>query len=171
MRAGLILAIDQGTTNTKALLMNRGGEAVFRCTAPVGLIHPRAGFVEQDPELLWLSVVAVMGECVAFVAREGAAIEAVAISNQRETAVAWDAESGAALANAVGWQCGRSAGICARLAGRAARVEAAAVAGVDCRDANSCGPGICSGAAAQQRERRRARQEQRRERFHRQDCG
>ena len=123
MRAGLILAIDQGTTNTKALLMNRSGETVFRCSAPVGLMHPRAGFVEQDPELLWFSVLAVMGECVAFAVREGAAIEAIAISNQRETAVSWDAESGAPLANAVGWQCGRSAGICARLAQHGAAIR------------------------------------------------
>jgi glycerol kinase len=115
MRAGLILAIDQGTTNTKALLVGRAGAPVFRASAPVPLIHSPQGFVEQDPQLLWESVLKAAAECAAYADAAGAAIEAIAISNQRETAVAWNATTGRHVANAIGWQCGRAAGICDRL--------------------------------------------------------
>jgi glycerol kinase len=116
MPAGVILAIDQGTTNTKALLVARTGEPVFRASTPVALIHTPQGFVEQDPQHLWESVLKVVGDCLVFAGEAGAGIEAVAISNQRETAVAWDGTTGEPLANAIGWQCGRSAEICMRLA-------------------------------------------------------
>jgi glycerol kinase len=116
MAKGFILAIDQGTTNTKALLVDATGEPVFRVSAPVSLIHSKQGLVEQDPMLLWDSVVKATAECVAHAGAAGVAIEAVAISNQRETAVAWDASTGKPIANAVSWQCGRAAGICDRLA-------------------------------------------------------
>ena len=116
MAKGFILAIDQGTTNTKALLVDATGEPVFRVSAPVPLIHSQQGFVEQDPMLLWDSVVKATAECVAHAGAAGVAIEAIAISNQRETAVAWDASTGKPVANAVSWQCGRAAGICDRLA-------------------------------------------------------
>jgi glycerol kinase len=124
MVSGLILAIDQGTTNTKALLVERYGAPVFRASAPVGLIHTEAGYVEQDPRRLWVSVSQVIAECVVEAARLGSSIEAVAISNQRETAVAWDAESGEAIANAISWQCPRSEEICRRLSGHGGAIRA-----------------------------------------------
>ena len=116
MPTGLILAIDQGTTNTKALLVGRSGEPVFRATSPVPLIHLPSGFVEQDPLLLYESVIKVIDECRAFSAQVDGIIEGLAISNQRETAIAWDAETGKPLANAISWQCARSMEICNRLA-------------------------------------------------------
>jgi glycerol kinase len=123
MPAGLILAIDQGTTNTKGLLVARSGEPVFRAATPVELIPTRQGFVEQDPQLLWESVLKVIGDCQASARESGFRIEAIAISNQRETAVAWEGQSGMPLANAIGWQCGRSAGICARLVAHAGTIR------------------------------------------------
>jgi glycerol kinase len=115
MSDGLVLAIDQGTTNTKALLVGRAGAPVFRASVPVRLMHSANGFVEQDPLDLWDSVRIVMAECVHYAAQSGSSIEAVAISNQRETASAWDAQTGAPVANAISWQCTRSSGICQRL--------------------------------------------------------
>jgi len=125
MRPGLILAIDQGTTNTKALLVSSEGASVFRASVPVELLHFASGHVEQDPQLLWNSVRAVITECVEFASSSGQAIEAVAISNQRETAVAWDVESGVPIGNAMSWQCGRSTDICLRLEAHTRQVRAA----------------------------------------------
>jgi len=115
MPVRLILAIDQGTTNTKALLVDCSGAPVFRVASPVALIHLPPGFVEQDPLLLWESVKKVIAECKAHADQAGAVIEGLAISNQRETAVAWDSATGEPVANAISWQCGRSAEICDRL--------------------------------------------------------
>jgi len=108
-----LLAIDQGTTNTKAILVSRDGRPAFVTSAPVGLLHPRAGFVEQDPLALWASVSQAAADCVA---KAGSAeIAAVGIANQRETVVAWERSTGAPVAPAIVWQCRRSAPICAEL--------------------------------------------------------
>lgn len=115
MSAGLILAIDQGTTNTKALLVDRSGSPVFRTSSPLGIISVAGGLVEQDPSALWNSVQAVVAASVQHASAMGDRIEALAISNQRETAVAWSASTGEPLTNAVSWQCGRSVAICERL--------------------------------------------------------
>jgi glycerol kinase len=115
MGDGLILAIDQGTTNTKALLVDRSGAPVFRASAAVSLIRSDSGHLEQDPLHLWNSVKQVIEECAAYASQCGASIEALAISNQRETAVAWDAVSNAPIGNAISWQCPRSEAICQRL--------------------------------------------------------
>jgi len=97
------------------LLVGRLGAPFFRASAPVRLIHSANGFVEQDPLELWDSVRKVISECVHYAAQSGSSIEAVAISNQRETATAWDAKTGAPVANAISWQCTRSSEICQRL--------------------------------------------------------
>jgi len=115
----LILAIDQGTTNTKALLVGCSGEPVFRAAERVALIQSKNNFVEQDPLELWSSVVSVMKQCATYAGDNGATIEGIAISNQRETAVAWNAETGMPVANAISWQCVRSAEICAELSSHA----------------------------------------------------
>lgn len=115
MSDGLVLAIDQGTTNTKALLIARSGAPVFRASSPVRLIHSANGYVEQDPLELWDSVRSVIGECVRYAAQSECSIEALAISNQRETAAGWDTRSGAPLSNSISWQCTRSSEICQRL--------------------------------------------------------
>ena len=123
MSAGLILAIDQGTTNTKALLVGCSGEPVFRAASPVPLLSLQNGFVEQDPLLLWESVTKVIAECRRYAEQAGTGIEGLAISNQRETALAWNAETGEPPANAISWQCGRSAEICDRLSSMAPEIR------------------------------------------------
>ena len=116
-----ILAIDQGTTNTKALLVDRTGEIVHRAIAPVEILQPQAGWVEQDPLVLWRSVVKVMKECAQHASRAHGSIAGIAITNQRETALMWrraaqTAEAaGEPIGNAITWQCRRSALVCERV--------------------------------------------------------
>jgi glycerol kinase len=105
-----ILAIDQGTTNTKALLVGRDGQPVFRVSVPVTVTNPRADWVEQDALELWESAVSVAESCLAHAGL--GSIAGVAISNQRETMVAWDRTTGEPVAPAILWQCRRSTGIC-----------------------------------------------------------
>jgi glycerol kinase len=124
MPSGLILAIDQGTTNTKALLVARTGEPVFRASCPVALVHGIQGHVEQDPLALWESVCKTIADCVRYAEQTGEKVDAVAISNQRETALVWDAETGKPIAHAISWQCGRSAEICRRLEPHARTIRA-----------------------------------------------
>lgn len=116
-----ILAIDQGTTNTKALLINRKGQAIFKDSVAVGLLQPKPGYVEQDPLELWQSTSEVMRKCAAHAKQAGAKIAGISISNQRETALTWRRQkdtSGAAgtpACNAITWQCRRSKPICEKL--------------------------------------------------------
>ena len=123
MAAECILAIDQGTTNTKALLVGRDGSPVFCTSSSVRLIYTPEGHVEQDPMALWNSVRMVIADALALAKSRSIDIRAVAISNQRETAVAWNAETGEPVAPAVSWQCGRAAEICSRLAPHAAELR------------------------------------------------
>lgn len=118
-----ILALDQGTTNTKALLVDREGQTAFRASAAVELLQPQAGYVEQDPVALWRSVCRVADECARYAAGNDARIAAIAISNQRETAVAWR-RNGEPVSQAISWQCRRSAMICDRLRGDAEEIQA-----------------------------------------------
>ncbi|MDR9771420.1 FGGY-family carbohydrate kinase [Rhizobium hidalgonense] len=122
MRA--ILAIDQGTTNSKAVLVSEKGEIVGRGSAPVGISYPKPGWVEQDPRRLYASVCEAVDACLK--AGPDVTIEAVAISNQRESVTAWDADTGEALGPVVSWQCRRTAQDCERLVaeGHLDRVQA-----------------------------------------------
>lgn len=113
MSGSLVLAIDQGTTNTKALAVDDGGRIVASASRPMGVHYPRPGWAEQSALDIWDSVNAVMTEVAASLA--GRDIAAIAISNQRETIVLWDAETGQPIAPAVIWQCRRSAERCAAL--------------------------------------------------------
>ena len=108
----LLLAIDQGTTNTKALLVDREGRIVFRTSEPLTLHTPQPGFVEQDPLALWTSVIAVMSRASEHAASIGASLAGIALSNQRETTLAWHRVTGTPLTPAMSWQCRRSADVC-----------------------------------------------------------
>jgi glycerol kinase len=116
----MILAIDQGTTNTKAVLVDREGQPQMRASVGMTVATPRSNWVEQDPEAIWGSVVKAVGECLRLSA--GVKVDGIAISNQRETVVVWDRATGKALAPAIVWQCRRSEAICERL--RAEGLEA-----------------------------------------------
>jgi glycerol kinase len=121
-----VLAIDQGTSATKALLTGPGGEVLGRGEVPVRTRSVGADGVEADPEELFESVVAA-GRLALAVAR-GAPAHAVALANQGETVLAWDRGTGRPLSPAIVWQDRRSGSVCARLADRAA--ELAAITGL-----------------------------------------
>ncbi|RWX81179.1 glycerol kinase [Neorhizobium lilium] len=108
-----ILAIDQGTTNSKAVLVCEQGEILARGSASVGISYPKPGWVEQDPRRLYASVCEAVEACLKTVS--GVVVEAVAISNQRESVTAWDAETGEPLGPVISWQCRRTASDCERL--------------------------------------------------------
>jgi glycerol kinase len=114
-----ILAIDQGTSATKALLVGPGGEVLGRGEVPVRTHSVDGGGVEADPEELFGSVVAA-GE--AALAAAGAPARAVALANQGETVLAWDPATGAPLTPAIVWQDRRASVVCDRLADRAAEL-------------------------------------------------
>jgi glycerol kinase len=124
MSRDLILAIDQGTTNTKALLFDARAvtagapvEAAVLAEAAVRVpvAFPRPGWVETDPEALWQTVGTAVERCLAGV--EAGSLAAVAVANQRESVLAWDRRTGRALGPCVSWQCRRSGPLCERLAG------------------------------------------------------
>jgi glycerol kinase len=106
----LILAIDQGTTNSKAALISADGHLVAGGSAAVGIASPRSGWVEQDAGRIWTSVLEAMAACL-----EGAPdaeIAGVALSTQRESVVGWRASTGAPLGPVIGWQDRRTASWC-----------------------------------------------------------
>lgn len=120
MTTPAILAVDQGTTNTKALLVSLDGTVTARATRPLAITYPRPGWAEQSADALWGSVVGVIADIV--VQSEDCEIVAVGISNQRETVILWDKHTGEPVAPAIIWQCRRSSERCAAL--RAAGHEA-----------------------------------------------
>ena len=116
-RSSYILAIDQGTTSTRAILFDDRGMPVPAATAQVEhrQILPRAGWVEHDPLEIWQNVRAAMAQVASSVDLEPAAVTAIGITNQRETVVVWDRETGDPVYTAIVWQDTRTSGICARL--------------------------------------------------------
>lgn len=122
MTSGLILAIDQGTTNTKALAVDVEGVVRATASVPMAVDYPRPGWAEQSATAIWDAVKQVIAQVVAIV---GTDIEAIAISNQRETIVVWDADTGRPLAPAILWQCRRTTERCAAIsaAGHGALIE------------------------------------------------
>ena len=113
--ARLILAIDQGTTSTRAIAFDLALRPVASAARPLETVHPRAGWVEQDPDAILASVEDSVAEVLEAVGGPDR-IGCVGLDNQGETVVAWDAETGRALAPAIGWQCRRSLSIVERLA-------------------------------------------------------
>jgi glycerol kinase len=120
MNSRYILAIDQGTSGTKAVVFDEQGRIAAKATEPLKSYFPQPGFVEQDPVEIYDNVLAAVKACLReFQLSTSKTLDAIAacgISNQRETFVLWEA-SGEPLCNAVVWQCKRSVGICDRLKG------------------------------------------------------
>jgi glycerol kinase len=108
-----VLAIDQGTTNTKALLIDASGKIVANASRPMTVTHPRAGWAEQSADAIWRSARNAIGECLTL--RPEAKLTAIGISNQRESVLLWDRTSGEPLTPCVIWQCRRTADRLARL--------------------------------------------------------
>ena len=109
-----VLAIDQGTTGSRAIVYDRCGREVAAAYEEFSQYFPRPGWVEHDPEEIWRSVDRSIQKVLGHVS--ASSISAVGITNQRETAVVWDRKSGRPVQNAIVWQCRRTADRCRELA-------------------------------------------------------
>ena len=110
-----ILALDQGTTSSRAVVFDRAGRIVGVAQEEFPQIYPKPGWVEHDPEAIWRTQLSTARQVLADTGVGAGQLVAIGIANQRETTVVWDRETGKPLYNAIVWQCRRTAPICARL--------------------------------------------------------
>ena len=106
-----ILALDQGTTSSRAILFDRDQNMISVCQKEFTQIYPQEGWVEHDPMEIWSSQYGVMMEAVAQSGVSAEEIAGIGITNQRETTVLWDRNTGKPIYNAIVWQCRRTADI------------------------------------------------------------
>ena len=114
MHPKYILALDQGTTSSRAILFDHAGRVVRRSSQEFPQLYPRPGWVEHDPEDLWSSQITVAIQVLQDQGLTLNNIVAVGIANQRETTVVWDRATGVPLANAIVWQDRRTAATATR---------------------------------------------------------
>ena len=107
-----LLALDQGTTSSRCILFNRQGEAVSKVQREFSQIFPREGWVEHDATEIWASQMGVALEAMLLKGIGADEIAAIGITNQRETTVVWEKETGKPICNAIVWQCRRTAELC-----------------------------------------------------------
>lgn len=110
-----ILALDQGTTSSRAIIFDHGGRAVASANQEFPQIYPQPAWVEHAPEDIWASQIAVARQVLQQQGLSAENIAAIGITNQRETTVVWEKESGRPVMNAIVWQDRRTAGICDQL--------------------------------------------------------
>ena len=110
-----ILALDEGTTSTRAILFDRRGNIVSSSQKEFSQRYPKAGWVEHDAGEIYASQYAVMAEAVVSAGIDPEEIAAIGITNQRETTVVWDKNTGRPIHNAIVWQCRRTLDFCERL--------------------------------------------------------
>jgi glycerol kinase len=125
-----ILALDQGTTSSRALVFDRGARMVAMAQRELTQHYPQPGWVEHDPEEIWAGQLACAREALQHAGATAAAIAGIGIANQRETTILWERASGRALANAIVWQDRRTADACARLRERGLEGEIRARTGL-----------------------------------------
>lgn len=107
-----ILALDQGTTSSRAIVFNKKGEIVSKAQKEFRQIYPKAGWVEHDATEIWSSQAGVAAEAVASAGINGKALAAIGITNQRETTVVWNRSTGKPIYNAIVWQDRRTSDYC-----------------------------------------------------------
>ena len=110
-----ILALDQGTTSSRAILFGRDGRIASTAQEEFPQIYPQPGWVEHDPEAIWRTQVGTAKQALDRAGVEATQVAAIGIANQRETTVVWDRETGVPLHNAIVWQCRRTADMCDQL--------------------------------------------------------
>ena len=113
-----ILALDQGTSSSRAIVYDEAGTVVGSAQQSIDSTYPQDGWVEQDPAMIWSSILAVGRQAIAAANIAPAAITGIGITNQRETTLLWERETSRTLYNAIVWQDRRSAAYCERLAQR-----------------------------------------------------
>ena len=113
-----ILALDQGTTSSRAIVFDHAGSIVSVAQKEFPQIFPQPGWVEHDPSDIWSSQAGVAAEALTKANARASDVAAIGITNQRETTVVWDRITGVPICNAIVWQDRRTAGICDRLRAR-----------------------------------------------------
>jgi glycerol kinase len=113
--AGALLAIDQGTTSTRAIVFDAGLTPLATAQLELPQIYPEPGWVEHDPEEIWTATVQTVREAMAKAGLTASDIAGIGITNQRETTVVWDRATGKPIHNAIVWQDRRTAALCDRL--------------------------------------------------------
>ncbi|MCO4317047.1 glycerol kinase GlpK [Phyllobacterium sp. 21LDTY02-6] len=112
---GYVLAIDQGTTSTRAIIFDKNRKVVGTSQREFQQIYPQSGWVEHDPEEIWQSVVGTCQIAIDNARIEAGEVAAIGITNQRETVVVWDKATGRPVHNAIVWQDRRTAATCQKL--------------------------------------------------------
>src|SRR5689334_5394498 len=130
MAAKHILAIDQGTTSTRAIVFDSTGQPVASAQRELPQIFPRPGWVEHDPEEIWAATRDVIGRALASAGLSAGALAAIGITNQRETTVVWERATGRPIHNAVVWQDRRTTEACEALQARGVDALVAAKTGL-----------------------------------------
>lgn len=115
MGNGYILALDQSTSTSKAMIINREGIIVTQTALEHQQYYPRPGWVEHDPIEIYENVKRILIKVLEMAKLESATIDVLSITNQRETVVVWDKDTGIPIHNAIVWQCRRSSEICMQL--------------------------------------------------------
>jgi glycerol kinase len=125
--AGYVIAIDQGTTSTRAIVFDQALTPVATDQRELRQIYPAPGWVEHDPEDIWFSVVETVRRAMRKAGISARQVAGIGITNQRETTLIWDRQTGAAIHNAIVWQDRRTADLCTHLrqTGNEPRISAA----------------------------------------------
>ncbi|HAJ33034.1 MAG TPA: glycerol kinase [Candidatus Atribacteria bacterium] len=113
--AKYIMALDQGTTSSRAIIFNHNGTIVSTDSKEFKQIYPKPGWVEHDPTEIWSSQIEVAKNALNKAGLKAVDIAAIGITNQRETTIVWDRKTGKPVYNAIVWQCRRTAPICDQL--------------------------------------------------------
>ena len=114
--SSVILSIDQGTTSSRTVVFSPSGDILFSAQEEFPQIYPKDGWVEHDPEAIWNTVLSTLKKAYAFTIEAGHDAAAIGITNQRETTIVWDRETGKPIYNAIVWQDRRTAAHCQSLA-------------------------------------------------------
>ncbi|WAP70313.1 glycerol kinase GlpK [Jiella pelagia] len=128
--SGYVLAIDQGTTSTRAIVFDDGFRTKGVAQQEFPQHFPHSGWVEHDPEDIWNSVLATVRGALADASLSASDIAAIGITNQRETTVVWDRDTGKAIHNAIVWQDRRTSDVCRRMVSDGVEKEITAKTGL-----------------------------------------
>jgi len=110
-----ILALDQGTTSSRAAIFNRQGRILALAKQEFPQLYPRPGWVEHNPQDIWKSQLASCRSALKMADLKSEQIAAIGITNQRETVIMWERDTGKPVYNAIVWQCRRTAEYCEKL--------------------------------------------------------
>ena len=123
-----VIALDQGTTSSRAVLVDARGRVVDQVRRPFPQVYPQPGWVEHRPEDILSSQLGALTELLVRGGLTPGEIDGIGITNQRETTLVWDRATGRPIANAIVWQCRRTAPIIERLCGDPAVADDAVLA-------------------------------------------